>query len=139
MIPIFLMLLLSYLGFILTAYIDIREIIWSIVWLEKKGKHRKLKELKAGVSTWSLITMKYLLPYVGNYKRQFLFWYRFKYWYLGIERILWILSACIIFFTPLTKLYVDACIVIFAQGVIASLFIRFQFDGSWRTKYDRMH
>lgn len=125
--------------FILISYFDIRSILWSIVWLEKKGKRRKLNELKAGVSTWSLITMKYLLPYAGKYKRQFLFWYRFKYWFLRIEVVLWILNVCIILFSPLTEPYEVACTVIMAQGFIAMLLMRFQFDGSRRTKYDRMH
>lgn len=134
-----LIMLVSLLGCILSAYFDMRKILWSIIWLEKKGKRRKLKDLRIGVRIGSQITMNYLLEYAGSHKRQFLFWCRFKRWCLFVESVLWILNVCIIVFTPLSKPYEIACIILCAQGLLLFLFMNLQFDRSWRTKYDRMH
>lgn len=133
------LVMLYFFGFIPGIYcLCLREILWSIVWLNKKGKRRKLKDLKVGVPTWSRITMKYLLPYAGNYKRQFLFWYHFKRCFLMIEVILWCVDVCIIVFAPPTKPYDIALIASVVQLVIVTIFIRCQFDSRGCTKYDQM-
>lgn len=64
------------------TYFSIRELLWNIVWLNKRGKLRKFSSFKKTIqqeqSIFSRVSMSYLESHVSSSHRDFIFWWKFK-------------------------------------------------------------
>ena len=79
---------LVYVIFFFLGYFFLRDLLWSIVWCDKKGKKRSLKKLRQNRSFIERIKMDYLGDFVKEHKRDFNFWITIKKIYVVIETVL---------------------------------------------------
>ena len=128
------------IGFNLITYFEFREILWSIIWAEKRGKYRKLiqykRELKKDSSVIDRISMNYLTDFLGSYKQAFIFWIRMKRLFV-ISGIFILLIYFV--FTAYKRHYEfgffeDYFLMIYSLAYF--LVIRLQFREGKYTKYD---
>lgn len=126
-------------GVNLLNYFSIREIIWSIYWLKKGGKFRKLKTISKKETIISRIKMSYLRSLISPYEKEFDFWEFIKSFFVILESILLLLYLIIslnqnaISVTVLTVFDV----IVISQSFIWLVAVRIQFGvGGHLTKYD---
>lgn len=126
-------------------YVDSRRILWSIVWLNKRGKVKKQRKFKQelwaqeSISMWDRISMRYLVDHLKDYQSNFLFWWRVKRIFACVEIVLE-LSYCIAgIFVKESKLFEYFTYFMFIQTMVWFWMFRVQFgSGGHHTKYDIM-
>ncbi len=116
----------------LFTYWLIREMIISIIWCETGGKYNKLKKRLAGKRINRLL-QNYDISVI-KYKKQFLFWKRFKRVFVFAELIM---AVLFIFSAVLFKSLI-LCSLILIQACVIFIVVGFQFDSGKNTKYDRI-
>ena len=116
------------------TYFSIREILWSIIWLERGGKYNKLNKFRKAIPFMDRVLMKTLLQYVDNNRQPYEYWMRIKGVFLIIQSILLVIYLITFYFHA--SLFEFIRIAITVQALIWFLVIRIQFDSSWNTKYD---
>jgi len=118
------------------SYFAIREIIWSIIWCDKKGKYSALKHVKKKLSFFQRITMRNLKQYTSIHEKNFLFWLKIKLFFTITEIIL-LLFYCICMVFHHHFLCQQVMIFIIIQSYVLFFILRCQFGFQRRTKYDR--
>ena len=116
------------------TYFSIRDLLWSVIWLERRGKYNKLNKFRKSIPFMDRVSMKTLVQYVDNNRQPYEFWIRIKSVFLIIQAIL--LGIYLITFCFHAALFGFIRIAITVQALIWFLVIRIQFDSSWNTKYD---
>lgn len=121
-----------------TGYFALRNLLWSIVWCDKKGKYRSLRKLQCNKSILEIIKMDYLLIHTTEHKKNFAFWLKIKKIYIHLEFLLLIIYfiLCIVFLNDMNCEWFIIPIVF--QSVVLSLVFVFQTDIHRDTKYDRI-
>ncbi len=126
----------------LRNYLDIREILWSIVWLNIKGKYAKLKRYKQKLWDEHLLldylSMRFLENELRTHQKEFLFWWKIKKIFLFSELFLAIGYAYLSKNSnQIESNTIDMVYLI--HSAIPFFFLRIQFglDGK-RTKFDRL-
>ena len=124
-------------------YYEIRDILWSIVWLNIGGKSRKLTQFKKTVSVnesiFSRISMRYLIKYVLKCKDDFIFWLKVKSIFACVTSVLEITYLVLRLGWDNMRLfyYFDGFLLI--QVILTIIVLRFQYELNSRlNKYDRM-
>ena len=116
------------------TYFNIRAILWSIIWLERRGKYNKLREFKRSLSWNERIPMKSLIRYIEKNRKQYEDWMRIKNVYIVLQLIFLAIFTAFLFVD--SSCYDFLMIILIAQSGIWFLIIRLQFDSGWNTKYD---
>lgn len=124
-------------------YFSIREILWSIVWLNRGGKLRKFREYKKNVqnneSIVSRISMRYLLKRVSICKKDYIIWWRVKLIFVCVEVILEITYFLVGIGLTNVNSFRFFSLFMFIQVILSFLFLRFHLGiGGHFTKYDKM-
>ena len=135
-------LMLSILSFVnLISYFSLREILWSIVWLNHKGKKsKKLKEeMQGDVDLPKRISMHYLINHINSYQNAFRFWWKMKCGFVICDLVFVSVYVGLGFFCGSTKLFYCYRIFFFVLSAIVFIVLRLQFGVDGRhTKYDWM-
>ena len=123
----------------LVSYLSIREIIWSIYWLKKGGKLRKLKRISKDENLIGRINMGYISRYISPYKKEYNFWYNIKTVFVCCE--LFVSVVYVVLFAFLSEYgFIGSKIlnaVYLFQAFVWFVILRFQFGaGGHLTKYD---
>lgn len=125
------------------TYFSIRELLWNIVWLNKRGKLRKFSSLKKTIqqeqSIFSRVSMSYLESHVSSCHRDFIFWWKFKRFFSIAESILFFSYIGINVFKMQLGWIDISSIFMLIQALLMFFIIRLQFGlGGRLTKYDRI-
>lgn len=122
----------------IAGYFAIRNLLWSIIWCDKKGKHRTLRRLKCNKSTLEIIKMDYLLVHTTEHKKSFSFWLKIKKIYIFLEFFL-LIAYFILCIVPINNIICEwfAILIVFQSVVLSFVFV-FQTDIHRDTKYDRL-
>lgn len=117
------------------SYFFSREIIWSIVWCDKRSKKNiTVAKLKLGSYFISHIRMTYLEKHLKDYKKEFSFWLRMKTVFVLCEIVFIILY--LVFSLAKLKGWWIVAIATLAQSFIWLFIFAFQFRHEFLTKYD---
>ncbi len=124
-------------------YFSIREVLWSVVWLNRGGSQRKLKEYKKTISVneplFDRISMRFLLEYVSTCSKEFVIWWKVKRVFVFAESILLIAYFAAGLVWNRSTLFDYCGLFMLCQALLSFIFLRFQFGiGGHLTKYDRM-
>lgn len=124
-------------------YFAIREILWSIVWLNRGGKLRSFIEYKKSVrvneSVINRISMRYLLKYVSTCQSDFIAWLKVKRIFVCIESIMEISYFLLGLSLNHAILFYYCSLFLLVQAILSFVFLRFQLGVRGHlTKYDRM-
>ena len=124
------------------TYFSIREILWSIVWLDKGGKLRNIlslkKEVKKKEKILRRIDMGYLLGYLSTHREDYTCWLKIKRIFACIEGLLELIYFAVGVFTNQGKAFICFSFFLLLQALLALIFLRIQFGvGGHHTKYDR--
>ena len=124
-------------------YLSIREILWSIVWLNRRGKLRKFLEYKKTVrqseTIASQISMRYLLQYVSKCKTDFVIWWKVKRVFVCVESMIGIIYVIIALYMNTGILLYYFSLFMLTQAILSFIILRFQLGIRGRlTRYDRM-
>lgn len=122
------------------TYFQIRELLWNIVWLNKRGKLRKFSAFKKSVqeeqTLVSRVSMLYLAGQVSTCHRDFMSWWKF---FALVEIVLTVSYIGINIFKWHTDWGNILSIFMLIQALLLFFFMRFQFGlGGRQTKYDRL-
>lgn len=125
------------------TYFQIRELLWNVVWLNKRGKLRKFSAFKKSVqeeqSLISRVSMRYLDRQVSSCHRDFMSWWKFKRVFALVEILLTVSYIGINIFNRHTDWGNVFGIFMLIQALLLFFFMRFQFGlGGRQTKYDRL-
>ena len=116
-----------------------RVVIWSIFYLDNRGKtkYSKKKKIKEGHTFFQRMNMFYLFEHIKNHKKEFMFWCKFKSIYFYSELFLILLYAFFAFVVPINQITAVFCFVILFQAFV---FWIIMVANNWdkETKYDRM-
>ena len=124
--------------FFVVGYIFIRNILWSIVWCDKRGKYNSLRKLKHNQSLFNRINMKYLESYTNNHKNDFKFWVLVKKVYVILGTVLSLLYVIMWGVFPKSIYSGIIIIMIVVAFAVLSMVIVFQTDINRDTKYDKI-
>ncbi len=123
-------------------YYEMRDILWSIIWLNIGGKSRKLTQFKKTVSVnesiFSRISMHYLIKYVEKCRDDFVFWLKLKRIFACVTSVLEITYFILKLCRDNIRLfyYFDGFLII--QVILTIIILRFQYEFNSRlNKYDR--
>lgn len=124
-------------------YFQIREILWSIVWLNKGGKHHEFIKFKKAVrgneSFFSQVSMRYLLEYISKHPKDFIVWRKAKCIFACVESIMEISYYTLGLVWSHESLFNYFSLFMFTQAMFTFIFLRIQFGiNGHLTKYDRM-
>ena len=128
------------------SYFSIREILWSILWLNKRGKYRHFLDykriLRQSESFMKRISMSYLLPQISIAQNDFIAWRKVKIVFVLVESILVLSYSFLGIFGVLRnhgKIYFYFSTFIMLQSVIVFFYTRLQFRfgrNGKETRYD---
>ena len=117
------------------SYFFVREMIWSIVWCDKKDKKNiTVAKLKMGSSFIEQIRMTCLFKHLRDYKKEFSFWLMVKTIFIICEVTFIILY--LVFSIAKLKWWGVVSLITLAQSFIWLLAFAFQFRHGFLTKYD---
>ena len=117
------------------TYFEIREVLWSIVWLERRGKYSKLRRFKKTLPLMDRLTMRPLAQYVEKNRKPYEFWLKVKSVFVVVQAVLLGVSAASFWFHE--DVFECVRIAVLVQVFIWFLALRLQFDSEKCTKYDR--
>ena len=135
---LFLLLLLFSLLMNLVSVFFIRQIIWSIVWCDKGGKHNRLCQLKQDQNMMTKLSMTYLKKNLHGHTKAFDFWINVKRIH-SISLFLTLFASVVLLYmyNMITAFANWYCIALTIASCLLTVCLAFQFDTNRNTKYDR--
>ena len=119
----------------------LRDLLWSIVWCDKKGKNNRLKKLRNNRTFVERMKMNYLSEYVDKRKKAFDFWITIKKIYDTLQ-FLFLLVYFVFSFLLLKgydfKFFRYSISFIMLQTAVFLFIFMCQTDINKNTKYDRI-